>query len=205
MIVREFALRLPPEQDRLPIHQLWELLIQSGDRNRAIAADVVAAYREGRFSAVLSDRKEHLTVLESLMRENLPADALCRMDGSVGRKNRAILLDELRSRAEARRPFVLLATASLLGEGFDMPELDSLFLAMPISFKGRLIQYAGRLHRISENKKTVRIHDYVEPDHPLMMHMHRKRLVAYKEMGYSVQTAGSELFTGDDVFATGVR
>lgn len=194
VIVREFALRLPPEQSRIPIHELWEILIQSGERNKAIAADIVAAYREGRLSAVLSDRKEHLALLESLIREILPADALCRIDGSIGRKKRANVLDDLRSKAEAHRPFVLLATASLLGEGFDMPELDSLFLAMPISFKGRLIQYAGRLHRISENKKTVRIYDYVESDHALTMHMHRKRLIAYKEMGYSVQTAGSELF-----------
>lgn len=194
VIVREFSLRLPPENDRLPIHQLWSLLIQSEERNRAIVADVVAAYSQGRFSAVLTDRKEHLNILESLLNVELPGDAICRIDGSSGRKQRGILLETLRGKAESRSPFVLLATASLLGEGFDLPELDSLFLAMPISFKGRLIQYAGRLHRVSENKKSVRIHDYVESDHPLTMHMHRKRLVAYKEMGYSVQIAGADLF-----------
>ena len=203
VIVREFALRLSPENDRLPIHQLWALLIQSGERNRAIVADVVSAYREGRFSAVLSDRKEHLTILESLLREELPGDAICRIDGSSGRKQRTMLLETLLSKAAARSPFILLATASLLGEGFDLPELDSLFLAMPISFKGRLIQYAGRLHRVSENKKNVHIHDYVESDHPLTMHMHRKRLVAYKEMGYSVQVVGNDLFAGNDITSPG--
>jgi len=80
----------------------------------------------------------------------------------------------------------------LLGEGFDMPELDTLFLAMPISFKGRLIQYAGRIHRFSEKKKSVRIYDYVEPDHPLTAQMYRKRTIAYREMGYSIQIAGSD-------------
>ena len=194
VIVREFALRIPPENDRIPIHQIWALLVQSGERNRAIVADVVAAYRQGRFSAVLSDRKDHLTILESLLREELPNEAICRMDGSIGRKERALLLETLLNKAASRSPFILLATASLLGEGFDLPELDSLFLAMPISFKGRLIQYAGRLHRVSENKKDVIIHDYVESDHPLMAHMYRKRLVAYKEMGYSVEIAGSDLF-----------
>ena len=194
VIVREFALRIPPENDRIPIHQIWALLVQSGERNRAIVADVVAAYRQGRFSAVLSDRKDHLTILESLLREELPNEAICRMDGSIGRKERALLLETLLNKASSRSPFILLATASLLGEGFDLPELDSLFLAMPISFKGRLIQYAGRLHRVSENKKDVIIHDYVESDHPLMAHMYRKRLVAYKEMGYSVEIAGSDLF-----------
>ena len=195
VIVREFTLRIPPEKDRMPIHQIWALLVQSGERNRAIVSDVVGAYQQGRFSAVLSDRKEHLTIMESLLREELPEDAICRMDGSVGRKQRAMLLETLLIKAATGTPFILLATASLLGEGFDLPELDSLFLAMPISFKGRLIQYAGRLHRVSEHKKDVIIHDYVESDHPLMMHMHRKRLVAYKEMGYSVETEGSDLFT----------
>ena len=87
---------------------------------------------------------------------------------------------------------MLLATASLLGEGFDMPELDTLFLTMPISFKGRLIQYAGRLHRFSEKKKSVRIYDYVEPDHPLTAQMYRKRTTAYREMGYSIQIVGND-------------
>ena len=87
---------------------------------------------------------------------------------------------------------MLLATASLIGEGFDMPELDTLFLAMPISFKGRLIQYAGRLHRFSEKKKSVRIYDYVEPDNPLTAQMYRKRTAAYREMGYSIQIIESD-------------
>ena len=198
VIVRELELRLPPEKERIPIHQLWDLLTQSQERNRMIADDVLAAHKEGRFSAVLSDRKEHLNVLEALLRANLPENAVTRIDGSTGRKERASLLDALRQQAKQRQPFVLLATASLLGEGFDMPELDSLFLAMPISFKGRLIQYAGRLHRVSEDKKSVLIHDYVESDHPLTMHMHRKRLAAFREMGYSVQIAGADLFSCDD-------
>ena len=74
-----------------------------------------------------------------------------------------------------------------------MPELDTLFLTMPISFKGRLIQYAGRLHRFSEKKKPVRIYDYVEPDQPLTAQMYRKRRTAYHEMGYSIQIIGSDL------------
>ena len=73
-----------------------------------------------------------------------------------------------------------------------MPELDTLFLAMPISFKGRLIQYAERLQRFSEKKKSVRIYDYVEPDNPLTAQMYRKRTAAYREMGYSIQIVGSD-------------
>jgi superfamily II DNA or RNA helicase len=191
VFVREFSLRLPAEKDRLPIHQIWEHLIQSGERNRAIASDVASALKEQRFCALLSDRKEHLNTLESLLREKLPEDSIYRIDGSTNQKLRTAILGNLRSKAAEGRPFALLATASLLGEGFDMPELDTLFLAMPISFKGRLIQYAGRLHRFSEKKKSVRIYDYVEPDHPLTAQMYRKRTVAYREMCYSIQIAGS--------------
>jgi superfamily II DNA or RNA helicase len=192
VFVREFSLRLPAGKDRLPIHQIWEHLIQSGERNRAIASDVSSALEEQRFCALLSDRKEHLNALESLLREKLPEERIYRIDGSTNQKLRTAILGNLRSKASEGQPFVLLATASLLGEGFDMPELDTLFLAMPISFKGRLIQYAGRLHRFSEKKKSVRIYDYVEPDHPLTAQMYRKRTIAYREMGYSIQIAGSD-------------
>ncbi len=192
VFVREFSLRLPAEKDRLPIHQIWEHLIQSGERNRAIASDVSSALEEQRFCALLSDRKEHLNALESLLREKWPEESIYRIDGSTKQKLRTAILGNLRSKASEGRAFALLATASLLGEGFDMPELDTLFLAMPISFKGRLIQYAGRLHRFSEKKKSVRIYDYVEPDHPLTAQMYGKRTVAYREMGYSIQIVGSD-------------
>lgn len=192
VFVREFSLRIPPEKDRIPIHKIWEFLVQSRERNRAIASDVAAALREGRYCALLSDRKEHLRTLESLLKEKEPLENLFLIDGSTGQKERESILNKLRARAAEDCPFVLLATASLLGEGFDMPELDTLFLAMPISFKGRLIQYAGRLHRFSEKKKSVRIYDYVEPDHPLTAQMYRKRTAAYREMGYSIQIIGSD-------------
>jgi superfamily II DNA or RNA helicase len=192
VFVREFSLRLPAGNDRLRIHQIWEHLIQSGERNRAIASDVSAALKEQRICALLSDRKEHLNALESLLREKWPEESIYRIDGSTKQKLRTAILGNLRSKASEGRPFALLATASLLGEGFDMPELDTLFLAMPISFKGRLIQYAGRLHRFSEKKKSVRIYDYVEPDHPLTAQMYRKRTAAYREMGYSIQIIESD-------------
>ncbi|MFM8716608.1 MAG: TOTE conflict system archaeo-eukaryotic primase domain-containing protein [Spartobacteria bacterium] len=192
VLVREFSLRLPSEKERLPIHQIWEHLIQSSERNRAIASDVSTALEEQRFCALLSDRKEHLNALESLLLEKIPANLIYRIDGSTNQKLRTAILANLHSKATKGEPFALLATSSLLGEGFDMPELDTLFLAMPISFKGRLIQYAGRLHRFSEKKKSVRIYDYVEPDHPLTSQMYRKRTAAYREMGYSIQIVGSD-------------
>lgn len=186
LIIRDTQLGLPPEEQRMPIHQLWELLANHADRNRVIATDIAEAIRHGRRCAVLSDRKEHLATLENLVREMVPkhASRIHRIDGAMGKKARAAVMAEITVQAGGAGGFALLATASLVGEGFDMPQLDTLFLTLPVSFKGRIIQYAGRLHRASEGKSKVRIYDYVEPEHPLTAHMHRKRMVAYRDMGY---------------------
>lgn len=186
LIIRDIHLGLPPEEQRMPIHQLWELLANHAERNRVIATDIAEAIRDGRRCAVLSDRKEHLATLENLVREMFPEhnSRINRIDGAMGKKARAVVMEEITNQAGDASGFALLATASLVGEGFDMPQLDTLFLTLPVSFKGRIIQYAGRLHRACEGKSEVRIYDYVEPDHPLTAHMHRKRMAAYREMGY---------------------
>ena len=85
------------------------------------------------------------------------------------------------------KTFVLFATASLIGEGFDLPRLDTLVLSMPLSFKGRLIQYAGRLNRVHKSKNNALIFDYLDENHALTNAMFRRRLVGYKEMGYQVE------------------
>lgn len=192
LIIRDIHLGLPPEDQRMPIHQLWELLANHAERNRVIATDIADAIRNDRRCAVLSDRKEHLATLENLVREMVPEhiSRIHRIDGAMGKKARAGVMEEITNQAGDARGFAMFATASLVGEGFDMPQLDTLFLTLPVSFKGRIIQYAGRLHRASEGKSEVRIHDYVEPDHPLTAHMHRKRMAAYRGMGYRV--AGTE-------------
>ncbi|MCD4754466.1 MAG: hypothetical protein K8R75_01485 [Deltaproteobacteria bacterium] len=83
---------------------------------------------------------------------------------------------------------VLLATGRYVGEGFDDARLDTLFLAMPISWRGTLVQYAGRLHRIHEGKKEVRIYDYVDQNVPMLMRMYEKCLKGYRSMGYRLVT-----------------
>jgi superfamily II DNA or RNA helicase len=136
----------------------------------------------------VSDRKEHLIIIENLLRATNPemAARIHRMDGSMGKKQRTSIFEAIDRLISEGQGFVLLATSSLLGEGFDLPHLDTLFLTLPVSFKGRLIQYAGRLHRSCVGKTEVRIYDYVEPEHPLTAHMHRKRLSAYRSMGYQI-------------------
>lgn len=84
---------------------------------------------------------------------------------------------------------VVVATGKYVGEGFDLPRLDTLFLAMPIAWKGTLAQYAGRIHRESEGKTQVTIHDYVDCALPMLQRMFKKREKSYKAMGYAINFA----------------
>ena len=84
-----------------------------------------------------------------------------------------------------------MATSSLIGEGFDLPELDTLILSSPLSFEGRIIQYAGRLHRASDGKNDVQIIDFIDSFSAIFSKMYRNRLKAYRKMGYSVNMQGS--------------
>lgn len=189
LIVRDTLLGIGPDEARIPVHKVWELLANHAERNERITEDISAALLAKRNCAVLSDRREHLEILENLLRGREPTfgEHIHRIDGSMGKKQRAAILLMIDELASSGRGFVLFATSSLLGEGFDLPQLDTLFLTLPVSFKGRLIQYAGRLHRAWPGKSEVRIYDYVEPDHPLTAHMHRKRLAAYRSMGYRTE------------------
>jgi superfamily II DNA or RNA helicase len=83
-------------------------------------------------------------------------------------------------------PRMIIATGSYLGEGFDDSRLDTLFLAMPISWKGTLQQYVGRLHRLHENKKEVIVYDYADLMVPMLARMYKKRLAGYSALGYMV-------------------
>ncbi len=188
LIIRDIQLGLPHENSRMPIHQVWDMLIGHEGRNQQIVTDVSEALKSERNCAVLSDRKEHLGILGNLMIALNPqfAGRIHRLDGAMGVKSRAAVIKAIEHDASDGQGFVLLATSSLLGEGFDLPQLDTLFLTLPISFKGRLVQYAGRLDRSWPGKSEIRIYDYVEPDHPLTASMFRKRMTAYRSMGYEV-------------------
>lgn len=183
LVIRELSIGLPQEEMNMPLHELWDYLANHAERNQLIASDVIAALQDGRKCAVLSDRKEHLSILEEEITklDSGLADCVFRIDGGMTQKARAKILEDL---AEQKSGFALIATSSLVGEGFDMPQLDTLFLTLPVSFKGRVIQYAGRLHRAHEGKENVRIYEYAETDHPITASMHRKRMDAYLGMGY---------------------
>ncbi|MCC7485340.1 MAG: DEAD/DEAH box helicase [Burkholderiales bacterium] len=189
VISRSTAFSAPAGVDK--IQSLFGVLAQSEDRNNLIVQDVVAALVEGRTPLVLTERKDHLDRLSELLKAATSAELVV-LSGGMGRRKQAAAIDRLSS-SQGASPRVVLATGRFIGEGFDDPRLDTLFLASPISWRGTLQQYAGRLHRVHADKQDVRIYDYVDAGVPALMRMFNKRLRGYRAMGYQVAdgTAGA--------------
>jgi len=174
-----------PDGQTVGIQAVFQRLAEAPERNAVIAADVLAAYRENRHVVVLTERTEHVDTLKSLIAGS--AENLFVLHGRLSKKKRAEVLAALNALPEDS-PRVLLATGRLIGEGFDHARLDTLALALPISWKGTLQQYAGRLHREHAGKSSVRIYDYIDAQNPALARMWSKRQAGYRAMGY--QTAG---------------
>ena len=172
------------------IQDVFKKLVQDPDRNAIIVADVMAAYAEGRKVIVLTGRMEHLKLLEIELTGKI--GPLFVLQGRMTKKQRTEVLENLEALDESE-PRVLLATASLVGEGFDHPPLNTLILAMPISWEGSLKQYAGRIHRRHAFKSDVRIHDYIELEHRQLARMWEKRRKAYAAMGYQIVPGNSTI------------
>lgn len=167
-----------------PIQDVFRILAGDATRNRRIAGDVLAAYREGRKVLVLTERTDHLPLLQEALGDEVEHCFV--LHGRLSKKQRTAVFAELDALDESA-PRVLLATGRLIGEGFDHPPLDTLVLAMPISWKGTLQQYAGRLHREHADKQDVRIYDYAETDQPQLNRMWDKRQRGYRAMGYEIK------------------
>jgi superfamily II DNA or RNA helicase len=175
------------DSGRFAIHEIWQALVTDKGRLRLVASDVSRAIDEGRFPLVLSDRKDHLELLLNeitAMQGNRQSTGFL-VTSESGKRARNRIMEEVKAMRERGESPFLLSTGSLIGEGFDLPELCTLVLAMPLSFRGRLVQYAGRLHRESTGKNNVRIYDYVDIHLGLGITMFRKRLATYRKMGYA--------------------
>lgn len=200
--IRETGFRLPDDiGPKPPYHVIAHLISTDPRRNTSIASDIVAALKAERFPLVISDRKEQIEVLRAMVVELAKADErglaalqTFRLEGGMSSKERRWILAQIQSAREEGCPLVVFATASLIGEGFDMPELDALVLATPLSFEGRMVQYAGRLHRLAEGKEDVMIYDYVDSYCAVSIKMYRARIKAYQKMGYKI--VGPEHFFG---------
>jgi superfamily II DNA or RNA helicase len=168
--------------ERSNIYDLWPKLVGDIARNGMIVDDIKKAIIEKRFPLILTERKEHLAILEDMLKPHIRNLAV--LYGGIGIKERRKIFDNL-SISDASK--AILATGAYIGEGFDDPRLDTLFIAMPIAFKGKVIQYAGRLHRKHQAKTDIRIYDYVDPKVSVLAAMYKKRLKAYKTMGYEIR------------------
>lgn len=165
------------------IQEVFRHLAIDHARTATIAEEVKNLYHQGRKVLVLTERTDHLDAIEVALAGNV--SALFVLHGRMSKKQRTMLIEALDA-LPPDAPRVLSATGKLVGEGFDHPALDTLVLAMPVSWKGTLQQYAGRLHREHVNKTDVRIIDFVDVGHPALMRMWEKRQRGYRVMGYRI-------------------
>jgi very-short-patch-repair endonuclease len=155
-----------------------------------ICADVVSAMKEGRSPLLLTERIEHLQCLAQRLSPEIPH--LILLQGGQSKKVLAAALAQLAQIPETTGR-VILATGKYIGEGFDDPRLDTLFLALPVSWRGTIAQYVGRLHRLHEGKREVRVYDYADLNVPMLSRMFDRRCRGYEALGYTILLPGSAL------------
>lgn len=182
LIVRETLFRFAGEGQHTAIQDLYRAMTINEPRNRFIVNDVLNALEEGRSPILLTERRDHLEYFAGQLRP--AARNLVVLRGGMGAKQRRAAAAQFAAIPSDQERLVL-ATGRYIGEGFDDARLDTLFLALPVSWKGTLVQYAGRLHRMSPGKKEVRIFDYVDREVPMLVRMFERRLRAYRAIGYA--------------------
>jgi superfamily II DNA or RNA helicase len=183
LICRYTKFSIPFAETGQDIHYIYDRLIGDEERNQMIFDDVLHGIKEGRSPILLTERKEHLKILAERFHPLIKN--LIVLKGGMRAKERKSIMEKLAAIPDGEER-LLLATGKYIGEGFDDARLDTLFLVMPVSWKGTLVQYAGRLHRIYEGKREVKIYDYVDSNLPMLMNMFKKRLKAYKALGYKI-------------------
>ena len=165
--------------ERPRISDAYQWIMDNNDRTQKIINDVIANIAEGHHPLVLTERREHADIINQILLDKHIRSVILR--GAMRAKEKKTANEQL---ADAQ---VIVATGKYVGEGFDLPRLDTLFLAMPIAWKGSLAQYAGRIHRESDGKDTVTIFDYVDISLPMLKRMFKKREKGYKNMGYQLR------------------
>jgi len=181
LVVRETGFELPPGDEELGIQEIYGRLAGDRARNELILDDVIAAVDEGRSPVLLTERRDHLELLAGRLRGFVRNLVVLR--GGMGKRQQREAAEQLAG-IPADQERLILATGRFLGEGFDDGRLDTLFLTMPVAWRGTLVQYAGRLHRHHDGKREVRIIDYVDRRVPVLARMFEKRRRGYRGMGY---------------------
>ena len=167
--------------------EIIKQLAEDEFRNQLIVNDVCAAIKEGRSPIVLTSLRSHVdTLVDMLSPHCLNVITLV---GSAPAKEKRLKMELLQNIPDDEL-MIIVATGKYVGEGFDCARLDTLFLALPVSWKGIIAQYAGRLHRDHEGKEEVRIYDYIDINVPICEAMYRRRLKGYANVGYSLKPEG---------------
>jgi superfamily II DNA or RNA helicase len=187
---------------RSEFHEKYDELIADTSRNELICSDVVQAVREGHSPVVLTERTEHLEHLAERLSHELRHVIVLR--GGMGRKELSAVLTRPASIPEHEER-LLLATGRYIGEGFDDARLDTLFLALPVSWRGTIAQYVGRLHRLHDRKREVRVYDYTDLDVPMLARMFDRRGVTEvdllcAEAGLAVELDGAQHLADPDAY-----
>ena len=180
----------PAPDQRLEFQNLCAEIIASEPRNAMIRDEVIAAVCEGRSPLVLTERTGHVALLAEMIRPH--AAHLVVLQGGMGKKSLREALARLAVIPD-HETRVVIATGKFIGEGFDDARLDTLFLTMPVAWRGIIAQYAGRLHRLHDGKREVRIHDYADLDVPMLSRMFDKRCAGYEALGYTLLLPASAL------------
>ena len=171
------------EKDKIQISEILNDMCHNTFRNSIIIEDIKKSIEEGRIPIVLTERVEHLKILkESLEKLKIP---IIIYRGKMEKKKTKEIQEIIKEVDEKNRARIILATSSSIGEGFDDSRLDTLFLTMPVSWKGRIIQYVGRLHREHEGKEKVIVYDYLD-NMKVLEKMYNRRLKGYKIAGYEI-------------------
>ena len=183
LIPRFTGLKPPIGCEEWSIQDCYREIVENPIRNKTIVNDVLAAIQLGRHCIILTERASHAQWFFHELETSVSNVIL--LTGQATAKEQRVNSAQLA--ALSSQPFVVVATGKFVGEGFDLPMLDTLFLAMPISWKGTLTQYVGRLHRQSDGKTEVEVWDYVDIHVKILETMYHKRLRGYRELGYEVK------------------
>ncbi len=202
LMIRETRFAFAETEDT-SIQEVFAALVQNEDRTNRICDDILEALETGRRCLVLSERKEHCRAIANRLISHGKAPLV--LDGGLRKRARDAILVAIRSRGlegtsgamrgePSQADLIVIATGQYLGEGFDCPQIDTLFLAFPVSFKGKLIQYVGRALRACEGKSRVKVYDYADVEVAVLKRMFAKRLRTYRNLGFA-EVVGS----GNDV------
>lgn len=181
-LVPRFTKLLPSSlRDEKSYSQTLADLAENAERNQLIVGDVSEALRTGRKVLVLTERTEHVFELARLLAGS--CEHIITLVGTLSESEKRSANERLAT-LEPSDSFVVLATGKYVGEGFDCPMLDTLYITMPIAYRGKVAQYTGRLHRLFEGKGDVYVYDYVDLQIPMLEKMYHKRLRGYRDVGY---------------------